>query len=94
MLDVISCEVFLTGNSAGELYTAKAIDTLRPSWRFERISCGRESVAFKLRGKSSDVSALFDVDSCNSEPDRPTESVLPWNSSLRICAEDKLHLQT
>lgn len=63
---VISWDVFLTGNSAGELYTVNAIDrALLSFWMLLMISCGRESAAFKLGGSSSDAWES-DVDSSNS----------------------------
>ena len=57
--------MFLTGNSAGELYTVNATDTLRSCGMLLKISCGRESAEFKFCVKSPDSSA-FDVDSCST----------------------------
>ena len=67
VLDTVAifCDVFLTGNSAGELYTVNATDTLRSCGMLLKTSCGRENAEFKFCDKSPDSSA-FDVDSCNS----------------------------
>ena len=59
---VIFSDVFLTGNSACELYTVNATDTSRSCGMLLKISWGRKST---FCDKSPDSSA-FEVASCNS----------------------------
>ena len=76
---VVSCDVFLTRNSTGELYTVNAIDrALLSSWILLMISCGRDSAAVKLEESSSEVWVSF-VDNSNPIKNK-ISSKLSWQT--------------